>query len=535
MNQQVKNFILPFTLLLLMTVLPVLPLLQPGLPVTHDGQDHIVRIANFYASLTEGNIIPRWGSNLNWGFGHPVLMFLYPLPSYTASVFHWLGFSLIDSVKLVFAVTYILSGVTIFLWVQRRWGVWAGVVAGLLYTYAPYRFVDLSVRGAIGEHVAFVFLPLILLGIDTVAEKRRYSILLLALSIAGLLLSHNAVSIMMVPVALVYLGYLSLTNRSLSFFFRLLMSAGLGVSLSSFFLLPAFFEGKYTLRDIVTQGEVLTRFVPFFSFMYSPWNYGGGQEFTKQIGIVHWLLVGLSSLIFFHKKKNWLLLGLFWVLFWGSLWMMTEYSQIIWQSISLLQKFQFPWRLLTVSVLLSAVIGAIAITQLKQTHQQKLTIGIAIALLIGTATMWYPKMFKEYPQSFFTDVYRGTTDTGESSPIWSVRFMEFFPSEPLQIASGKAEIQSVLRTTTTREYKVTVTEPAMLVENTLYFPGWRITANGKEVPIEFQNPEWRGRMTFQLDPGVYSVLVSFQETRLRQVANLISLIGLGAMIVFIFI
>ncbi|HVZ58169.1 MAG TPA: hypothetical protein VG935_00235, partial [Patescibacteria group bacterium] len=85
--------------LVIVSLLPLLPLVHSGLPITHDGKDHVARIANFYQNLTEGVLIPRWAGNLNWGYGHPVLMFLYPLPSYMAAVFRWLNFSLIDSTK----------------------------------------------------------------------------------------------------------------------------------------------------------------------------------------------------------------------------------------------------------------------------------------------------------------------------------------------------------------------------------------------------------------------------------------------------
>src|SRR3990167_11183088 len=91
---------LPLFLVLSASLLPLLNLLTPGLPVTHDGIDHVARIANFYKNLEEGILIPRWAGNLNWGFGHPILMFLYPLPSYATSFFHFLGLNLIDSFKL---------------------------------------------------------------------------------------------------------------------------------------------------------------------------------------------------------------------------------------------------------------------------------------------------------------------------------------------------------------------------------------------------------------------------------------------------
>lgn len=89
----------------------ILPLFHTGLPVTDDGVGHVARIASFYQSLHEGHIIPRWAGNLNFGYGHPVLEFFYPLPSYIASFFHFVGFSFIESTKIVFGIGLIGSGI----------------------------------------------------------------------------------------------------------------------------------------------------------------------------------------------------------------------------------------------------------------------------------------------------------------------------------------------------------------------------------------------------------------------------------------
>lgn len=526
-------------LFLFLLLVPLSHLLVPGLPVTHDGQDHVVRIANFYQSLSEGNIVPRWANNLNWGFGHPVLMFLYPLPSYVASVFHMLGFSILNSTKLVFAVSYILSGFSMYNWAKGRWGTHAGIIAGLLYTFAPYRFIDLTVRGAIGEHVAFIFIPLILFALDGVIKnnKKHVWISVLALSIAGLLLSHNAVSLMMVPLAFLYSAYLIVYETKYPYYSSLyiVMGALLGVCISSFFLIPAFLEGKYTLRDIVTQGEVITRMVNPLSFIYSPWNYGGGAQFSKEIGIIQWIFVAITTYLvmttkIIHKKIFGLgLLGVFA----GSLFLMTEWSIPIWNSITILQKFQFPWRLLTITVFITAAMGGYVSSFISVKKQQIVLVLTIVVLVITTNQMWKPKDYRLYDESFFTSIYHGTTDTGESSPIWSVRFMESEETAPLQVIEGNATIEMLLRNSTKRTYNVQVIERTRFVENTLYFPGWIILDNGNQIPIEFQDPNWRGRMTFWLEPGDHEIQILFKDTKLRSIANGISLAGMFGIILLV--
>jgi hypothetical protein len=134
------------------------------------------------------------------------------------------------------------------------------------------------------------------------------------------------------------------------------------------------------------------------------------------------------------------------------------------------------------------------------------------------------------PNSFYSGVYAGTTDTGESSPIWSVRAMEHTPKAHLEMIDGKASIQETKRTSTNHVYAVSVAKKTLFEENTLYFPGWQIKANNVPVSIEFQDMQYRGTMLFFLDKGNYTVNVSYSETKLRLICDIISLVSLIALI-----
>ena len=208
-NKMKFNKYLVFLSLIILSIIPVLNLFHSGLPVTHDGQDHVVRIANFYQNLSEGNIIPRWAGNLNWGYGHPILEFLYPLPSYIASLFHFLGFSLVDSTRIVFGLGMVMSLMFMYMWLSLFLNKYSAIFGAVLYTYAPYRFVETYVRGDIGENLAFAFIPLVLYFIYKLYKKNDYKLATLGgVSLAFLILSHNAISLMFTPFIMVYCLYL---------------------------------------------------------------------------------------------------------------------------------------------------------------------------------------------------------------------------------------------------------------------------------------------------------------------------------------
>lgn len=520
-------------ILIILSIVPLLDLLKPGLPITHDGQDHVARIANFYQNLSEGNIIPRWAPNLNWGYGHPILMFLYPLPSYAASLFHFLGFSLIDSLKIIFGLAFSLSGVFMFIWLREFLGDYPGFIGALLYMFAPYRFVDLYVRGAIGEHFAFIFMPLILYFLLRVSQKKEHNNLLIvggAISMSGLILSHNAISLMFLPLVFLYILYLKFFPKTQKNFIKnSLLFLFLGLGVSSFFLIPAFFEGKYTLRDIVTAKDYSTRFLDFGKFLYGQWSYGISGQFTVQIGTVQWILSVASflSCLALYKRKNrlWILAFSSFVIYLLTIFLMTPYSKLIWDKITILQKFQFPWRFLSISVFLTSFLAAVATSSILRNKTYLVAI-VTILVLLLNKDYWHAKGYLLKEESFFTGIYNGTTDTGESSPIWSVRFMETRPKSHIQVILDSAKIKELYRSSTKHEYEINAFNRTRIRENTLYFPGWRTLVDGTLTNIEFQDPQNRGVMTFFIPQGKHKVSLEFKETRLRLFADFISLFSL---------
>lgn len=533
-----KKYLLIISIIVL-SLLPILSLFHSGFPVTHDGQDHVARIANFYQNLTEGNLIPRWAANLNWGYGHPILEFLYPLPSYVASFFHFVGFSLVDSTKIVFGLGMVLPLIFMYLWLSQFNSKYASFFGAVLYTYAPYRFIDLYVRGDIGENLAFAFIPLTLFfAYKSYKKSSSTSVLLGGVSLALLILSHNAISLMAVPFILFYSGlliYLSKNRKSL--IINHLSLIAIGFLLSAFFWVPALLEGKYTLRNLLTAGTYINRFVNFKELIYGPWNYGQSGQFTVQLGLFQWIsLMASPFAIFFLKKdkhKYFLGLGLF-IFSMLSIFLMLSVSNFVWSKILLLQNFQFPWRFLALTVFTTSVLGALLLDSLSKKINLKFVTIVSILIIVLVSSFYTkPKAYQYKPESFYSGVYSSTTDTGESSPVWSVRFMEHFPKSHLQVVDGAATINELSRTSTEHSYSISVSKKTLFEENTLYFPGWEILANGKDVRVQFQNKDYQGVMLFFLDKGNYTVDAKYSETKLRAISDAISVVVLFNILGFV--
>lgn len=254
---------------------------------------------------------------------------------------------------------------------------------------------------------------------------------------------------------------------------------------------------------------------------------------SKQVGIVQWILffaICFSTVKWYKSKKiQWqLALGSI-VIFLGTLLIMTEYTKIIWDQIILLQNFQFPWRFLAVVVFITAFFGGMVVTVVSKKYTVSFVIIFSVFLIVSTFSYWRVNGYLILPDSFFKQVYKGTTDTGESAPIWSVRFMEKIPFAPMEIIEGKGKITILSRNSTIHTYRIHVDEKMRVRENTLYFPGWKVFVDSVVVEPEFQDPKHRGLMTFYVEKGTRIVTLVFEDTKIRTIANGISLFALVIM------
>ncbi len=535
-----KSFLFVFVI----SIFPLLNLLTPGLLVSHDAWLHGGRIASFYQSLSDGIVIPRWAGNLNLGFGNPIHMFVYPLPSYVGSFFHFLGLGISDSIKTMLAASYILSGIIMYIWIKEFLGKNAAVVASVLYLFAPYRFIDLYVRGALGEHIAFLFMPLVCLSILKINNLKKINFrkllagsIAVSFSFAFLILSHNTISLIFIPFIIFYTLFLFYQNRSKRNLLLTVFSLSYGTLLSSFFWFPAFFEGKYTLRDIVTAGEYAKHFVNPPTLIYSPWTFGGSTFFSNQLGIAHILLFTTSLFVFKkmlnkNNKEKLLYIGTVIILF-TSIFLMLKESNFIWQILTTLPKIQFPWRFLAITVFCLSLIGGLVVSKI---NNRLILFLIIIFTIAPTIAYWHAKDYDtSFNDAYFKNEFRGTTDTGEVSPIWSIRFMEKEAIAPIEIIDGKAAVVTSERKSNYHNYVIKNDEKIRVKENTLYFPGWKVYDNGNLISdVEFQDPKNRGLITFYLEKGMHNIEIKFEDTKLRKFANYVTFISLIPILISLF-
>lgn len=495
--------IVPLIIVLGLAFVAGFALLHPGLPPTHDGEYHVVRFYEFDKVFRSGTFYPRWAPDLNRGYGLPLFNYVYPLPNYIAAAMHGFGISFIDAVKYNMFAATMFGAFFMYLWVRLFFGNWGGLTASVLYTYSPYHFLDIYIRGSVGEVWALALFPAMLWSITKLLKYNNMSYLpISAIFLALIIFSHNILSLMFFPFLLSYMGFLLIKQKRSKFWYVSLIVIILGLSLSSIFWLPALWE-----RDFVVGLGVFdyrSHFVEIYQLIFPSWGSGfsadaATQGLSFQIGIANlfvlFFLICMIPFIRKHRQLHLIIFFLFWCLLTISL--MLPLSTIVWEKFTLMRYFQFPWRLLSLVIL---CIGFLAGSLGRRKLIALFLIAISLVFGIGYANVAYYHMRDDSYYTARANFIEGTNSPGNA---FNTRWF----NQALPKAANRIE-----------------KDENLIKVNTAYFPGWQVFVNGEAIEttadkdgvIAAKRPNYDG-----------DIQVKFLDTPARTAANVISLASLG--------
>jgi membrane protein implicated in regulation of membrane protease activity len=229
------------------------------------------------------------------------------------------------------------------------------------------------VMGRWAESFAFLPLMLVFWAIEKFGkmQERKY-FLLGGLFLAFLILSHNVVAMLMVPIVLIYGLYNGYENYK-----SLITSIILGLGLSAFFWIPALAETQYTLQGQRPVYDFRQNFPSLKSYLYYPWGYGfslAGEPngVSPMVGLGQLAAVGLGLLVIpakagIYKKisiDSGSTAGMTRILVFGlvgvgaAFFMMNSASVPVWEKLPLIKAVQFPGRLNVVLLTMIAITAA---------------------------------------------------------------------------------------------------------------------------------------------------------------------------------
>ncbi len=504
-------------------MLALWPFFKKGYFTSHDGEWMVIRFTAFHQTLKAGNFPVRFTDRLNGNYGYPVLNFLYPLPFYLSEIPKLFGLNFVDSIKIIFTTSAIFSTLAMFWALSRKFSIEASLTGGILYLFIPYRFVDLYVRGSIGENLAFAIIPLILGSIFKIANNKKIYFPLLSFFTALLILSHNVIAAIFLPILFV-LSYFINRND----FRYVSISFLLGILSSAFFWLPAIYDLQYVRLSQISVSNISDHLVPLSRLFIPSWGYGptpfGQGAFSPQVGIVAMAVILATLFLRFRSKDKNIIKDTLILISFISIFLMSRLSSSFWSAVPFVSVIQFPWRLLSVIVFTASYLVAFVIDENKYKYKWRLASIIILASIISTILYTKPASFVDRPDSFYSTNEDSTTVKDEYLPLWVKEKPVIRADQKIIINSNNATINNI--NIKPNNYKSTINsfEDIDIFVNTIYFPGWQVKVNGHKTNIDYQNPF--GLITFKLPKGNNEVIIQYTRTPVHLLSEVISTLAL---------
>jgi len=548
-------------------ILLMLPALQPLLTADftcgYDNGFHLWRAVELEYLVRRGVLFSRWAPNMAHGYGYPLFNFAAPLSAYAVVLLHLLGLSWPWALNLTFAVGWVLSAYTMYLFVSDVLDSHAGMIAAVLYAYAPFHAYDVFYRGGLAQASAWLFPPLVLWGLRRavahspaelspacrqlsrsarLAGSLSPGVFVAALSFAGLVLTHNAFALLFTPVFLGYLIVAGVTGHSWRVFLQGVAVLLVGLGLSAFFWIPALTDLRYVHGERLSGAWVFEyryNFLPpdqLFALprtadptLLNDWperGLGLIPVLAALCGLSGWRTPRLRPLIAF---------------FGGSLgcciFLTLPLSRPVWDALPLLQQVQFPWRLVGPATLCAGFLAGI----LARPPFPRWSSLLVILLLILTHLGWFYPRHCAPPQDasvggmiaweHATDTI-GTTAKGEYLPLWVERMPESdvpYASDgtairlaPESLPQGARVLRAGYRPASAL-LELETPVPFRAHYLAFYFPGWKVTVDGRAVPV---SASATGLVSFDVPAGRHTVRIRFGESLGRLAADALSLISL---------
>lgn len=484
-------------------------LFAQGFLPTHDGEYHLIRFYEFGRMLAAGHLFPRWAPGLNSGYGVPLFTFFYPLPNYMGAFFHFLGWSLADSFRLTLAVGYGTAIIASYFWLKRLYGIVPATVGSITGAFTPYWFVDIFVRGSVGEVLALGF---VFVALATIAYEKKT---LLTLSIAAIILSHNIMAVIFLPILFLYAW---MTDKSI------LRSMTVGIILTSYFWLPALVERGYVLG--LNTVSFKDHFPELAQLLIPSWGTGFSgpgfalDEMSYQIGLVPLFIFLIAPVMLLWKQK---FVSLFMGAVGVSFFLMLEVSIPLWERIPLLQNLQYPWRFLSVVLVATPFLSAALLSKFRWPVVSLVLVGAAVMLSFSYTK---PVLYESRSDAYYLSRREFTDGTSSLGNGFSTRWMVWQPDRPkerMEIVNGEGTIRIKQDSATTFAGDVVSVGGMTIRTNVAYYPGWRVSVDGKGAPAK---PDASGTISVDTGKGTHSVKVYFSETPLRLAVDTLSILSL---------
>lgn len=568
LRSNLKIILTTFTLLLIILGTSWV-LFNPNFFRIHD-YIHAARVIEMTRALQDGHIIPRWSQNFGYGYGMPLFEFYAPLPYFFGAILLMLGLPMILVLKSLFLVANVATAFASYRLGKSLFGTIGGWIVAASITLAPYRALNLYVRGAVSEAWGIMAIPWILYGLVQIYKQEKNGPYITIVGLVVLFLSHNLTTLITAPTIgifiLMLLGLLYIYRHKreayLSLIKTILISVVMALGLAAFYLIPMSLEKDFTKVEsavINSYFDYHLHFLYLRQFVTDTWGYGGSSwgpddDISFYVGTATiifstlsliYLLIHLAKQLKNRSKKisRPVVMGASISLALAlTILMTTEKTLFIWDAISVLHFIQFPWRWLSTIIVWLGLFSALSIYGIKHTsHRVVFGLTFVLIALAFNAQYFRPEKYLEkFEDYYYTDPAKIRKNMSgilydympKAVPLDLPRPTSLTNCEEAQVFNQECEGATIMVNRVHEKlFRTNFTDNQTVQIAVADFPGWQVELDGQG--HSYTNTE-TGLIQVEVPEGEHTIGLIFNGSLVRNIADAISFISLCFALYFLF-
>lgn len=501
----------------------------------HDTDFHLANITAIVEKISWNNLtVQEPLKYIGNDFGYGTRFFYPPIPHLTcAYITKILSIFNIGNVAIGMRITQWLtllaSGITFYLLAKKIFkNSKISTLLSLFYMTAPYHLAQIFVRDSFSEMFIPIAIPLIILGLIYLTEKKYSSFLLFFVSGYTLAVySHLAMSIYFTLIILITFFTIFFkeifTKKNILY---LLLASGLILLLTASFWMPMLeikLKGSYGIfmpYYITEKGGIALSAISLkelFTFKREiDFHY---IRFNLQLFVT--ILFFISTIIFIIKKlwKQKIFTFLFFFTIFTT-YMITSYFPWYYTP-DILQTLQFPWRLCLYIAFGAILVVGISLKQIENKKYFNIISFILIILTIFSTYIYIDHLEENQIDINNIDNPKAMGNQAEYLPEKAIKNRNYFDnrSNDIIIKNGSAEIIKILDDTPNLTFEANISEETTIELPRLYYMGYSLQINGKNIQLsESENGFLQATIN---ESGTYTL--KYTKTTIMKIANILSL------------
>lgn len=343
-------------IIFLFSIISSIPLFfNKNLLMSDDILFHISRIHGVFDNIKIGKIIPVYYNYLN-NFGYANGLFYPDLFLYIPALLMKLGLTITLSTKIfiyIINLSALISMYTCIKTITKNEN--KSILSVFLYSMSFYKIVCIFQRGALGEALGFIFIPLIILGLYEIFYDNEKKGFYIVIGLFGLISSHLITSYITILIIIIFtimnIKKLKEKDRLKSLIFNITFS----MIITSYFWLPLIEQLLSQEFNLESNINIYSNITPLY-LLITDIPVTLKEWFPAGIGIIYYLFIILN----YKKLKQdkfikTLILIIIILIFLTSLNILWKIP-IIYKTLKIIQ---FPWRTYTLLTCISIIIFSI--------------------------------------------------------------------------------------------------------------------------------------------------------------------------------